>query len=101
MSPAANSNSENQRNKVRRVKFGTVVSDKRDKTRTVSVNYQTMHPKYGKYLQRQAKYHVHDEKNQSKIGDQVEITPCRPMSKTKAWRLVRVIEAAPEEPARA
>lgn len=91
---------QNQREKVRRLELGTVVSDKRDKTRTVAVTYQARHPKYGKYLQRQAKYHVHDAQNQSKVGDRVQIAPCRPISKTKAWRLVRVVESAPE-PARA
>ncbi|MFA9479027.1 30S ribosomal protein S17 [Phycisphaerales bacterium AB-hyl4] len=79
-----------------RVKIGVVVSDKRDKSRAVEVDYQQMHAKYGKYLRRQAKFHVHDEKNESKVGDRVEIAPCRPLSKTKAWRLVRVVEAAPE-----
>lgn len=92
---------QNERKKVLRIEYGTVVSDKRDKTRTVAVAYQQRHGKYGKYLQRQAKYHVHDSQNQSKVGDRVQITPCRPMSKTKAWRLVRVVESAPQEPARA
>lgn len=82
--------------KVRRLVLGTVISDKRDKTRTVAVQYQMRHSKYGKYLQRQAKYHVHDPNNQSKTGDRVQIAPCRPISKNKAWRLVRVVESAPE-----
>jgi small subunit ribosomal protein S17 len=76
-------------------KVGVVVSDKRDKTRTVAVEYQLKHPKYGKYLKRSAKYHVHDENNESKSGDRVEIANCRPVSKTKAWRLVKVVEVAP------
>ncbi len=76
-------------------KVGVVVSDKRDKTRTVEVQFQIMHPKYGKYLKRNAKYHVHDEKNESKNGDRVEIANCRPISKTKAWRLIKVLEVAP------
>jgi small subunit ribosomal protein S17 len=75
--------------------IGTVTSDKRDQTRTVSVNYQVRHPKYGKYLHRHTRYQVHDPKNEAKKGDRVEIAPCRPISKTKSWRLVRVIEAAP------
>ncbi len=75
--------------------IGTVVSDKRAKTRSVSVNYQVRHPKYGKYLHRHTKYQVHDEGNASKKGDRVEIAQCRPISKTKSWRLVRVVEAAP------
>lgn len=78
-----------------RTKLGVVTSDKRNKTRTVAVDYQQRHTKYGKYLHRQAKFHVHDENNTSKAGDRVEIAPCRPLSKTKSWRLVRVVEAAP------
>lgn len=74
--------------------IGVVTSDKRDKTRTVAVDYQQRHPKYGKYLRRQAKYQVHDEKNEAKLGDRVEIAACRPMSKTKAFRLVRVVTKA-------
>ncbi len=75
-------------------KIGTVTSDKRDKSRTVAVNYQVRHPKYGKYLKRTEKYHVHDESNTSEEGDRVEIASCRPISKTKSWRLVRVVEKA-------
>ena len=77
-------------------KVGIVTSDKRDKTRTVAVDFQKVHAKYGKRLRRQAKYQVHDETNQSGAGDRVEIAQCRPLSKTKSWRLVRVIEKAPE-----
>ncbi|MEM1353653.1 MAG: 30S ribosomal protein S17 [Planctomycetota bacterium] len=76
---------------------GIVTSDKRDKSRTVAVELQKVHPKYGKRLRREAKYQVHDETNQSGMGDRVEIAPCRPLSKTKSWRLVRVIEKAPAE----
>lgn len=76
-------------------KVGIVTSDKRDKTRTVAVDFQKIHPKYGKRLRRQAKYQVHDEANASGEGDRVEIAECRPLSKTKSWRLVRVIEKAP------
>ncbi len=74
-------------------KIGVVISAKRDKTRTVEVEYQTRHPKYGKYLRRRTRYHVHDPQNTSQMGDRVEIAPCRPISKTKSWRLVRVVEA--------
>ncbi|MEO0587308.1 MAG: 30S ribosomal protein S17 [Planctomycetota bacterium] len=73
-------------------KIGVVTSDKADKTRTVSVEYQQKHPKYGKFLRRQAKFHAHDEKNESRTGDRVEIASCRPLSKTKTWRIVRVVE---------
>lgn len=76
---------------------GVVTSAKRDKTRTVAVEIQKVHAKYGKRLRRQAKYQVHDESNESGAGDRVEISPCRPLSKTKSWRLVRVIEKAPAE----
>jgi small subunit ribosomal protein S17 len=76
---------------------GVVASDKGDKTIKVVVNYQTKHPKYGKYLKRRTTLHAHDEKNDAKEGDRVEIAECRPMSKTKHHRLVRIIERAPEK----
>jgi small subunit ribosomal protein S17 len=76
-------------------KVGVVVSDGRDKTRTVLVKFQVKHPKYNKYLKRQSRLHVHDEANESHQGDRVEIANCRPMSRTKSWRLVRVVEKAP------
>lgn len=77
-------------------KVGIVTSAKRDKTRTVAVDFQKIHSKYGKRLRRQAKFQVHDESNASGEGDRVEITPCRPLSKTKSWRLIKVIVKAPE-----
>lgn len=79
-----------------RTKIGVVTSDKRDKTRTVEVRFSARHPKYGKFVKRSTKFHVHDENNESHEGDRVEIAYCRPMSKTKAYRLVRIIEKAPE-----
>ena len=78
-------------------RIGVVTSAKRDKTRTIAVEYQKVHAKYGKRLRRQAKYHVHDEDNQSRLGDRVEIAECRPLSKTKSWRLIRVVVKAPDE----
>lgn len=81
------------RKDLRGIKVGTVVSDKASKSRRVTVSYQVRHPKYGKYLKRDTTYQVHDEKNESKVGDRVEIAPCRPISKTKSWRLVRVVES--------
>ncbi len=75
---------------------GVVESDKRDKTRRVVVRFLARHPKYGKYLERRTVLQVHDEKNESHSGDTVEVMPCRPMSKTKSWRLVRVVRRAPE-----
>jgi small subunit ribosomal protein S17 len=58
----------------------------------VVVNYKSMHPKYGKYVSQRTVLQVHDETNESKLGDTVEVKPCRPMSKTKKWTLVRVVE---------
>jgi small subunit ribosomal protein S17 len=73
-------------------KTGTVESDKRDKTRTVIVAGKSKHPKYGKYVSRRTTLQVHDDKNESHLGDTVEVAPCRPMSRTKRWKLVRVVE---------
>ncbi|MEO1129553.1 MAG: 30S ribosomal protein S17 [Planctomycetota bacterium] len=73
-------------------RIGIVESDKRDKTRKVVVQFVSKHPKYGKYLRKRTTLHVHDEQNESRLGDRVEVAPCRPISKTKAWRLVRVVE---------
>lgn len=75
--------------------IGRVVSAKRDKTRTVEVSFSQRHAKYGKYLARSTKYHVHDPDNVSGLNDRVEIANCRPISKTKSWRLVKVVEKAP------
>src|SRR3982750_912758 len=76
---------------------GVVASDKGQKTIKVVVEYQTRHPKYGKYLKRRTVLHAHDEKNDAKEGDLVEIAECRPLSKTKHHRLVRIVERAPEK----
>ncbi len=76
---------------------GRVVSNKMQKTITVQVERRLQHPMYGKYLTRRSKLHAHDEKNESKEGDLVMIEQCRPLSKTKTWRLVKVIERAPSE----
>jgi small subunit ribosomal protein S17 len=73
-------------------KIGVVESDKRAKTRKVVIAYQAMHPKYGKYIRQRTVLHIHDEQNESKLGDIVEIAQCRPVSKTKQWRLVRIVE---------
>ena len=75
---------------------GVVASDKGDKTLKVVVNYQTKHAKYGKYMKRRSVLHAHDEKNEAKEGDRVEIAECRPLSKTKHHRLIRIVERAPE-----
>jgi len=73
---------------------GTVVSDKMEKSIVVLIERRVKHPIYGKYMTRSTKLHVHDENNDSRMGDKVEIVECRPVSKTKAWNLVRVIERA-------
>jgi small subunit ribosomal protein S17 len=78
-------------------RIGVVESDRMDKTRTVVIRFQAMHPKYKKYINRRTKLHVHDDANESRAGDRVEIIPCRPYSKTKQWKLVRVVERAPQE----
>jgi small subunit ribosomal protein S17 len=75
---------------------GVVGSDKGDKTIKVVVAYQTRHEKYGKYLKRRTVLHAHDEANDAKEGDTVEIAECRPISRTKHHRLLRVVERAPE-----
>ncbi len=77
---------------VKGTQIGVVESDKRDKTRKVVVEYMSRHAKYGKFLRQRTVLQVHDEDNQSRMGDRVEVAPCRPMSKTKSWRLVRIVE---------
>ena len=76
---------------------GVVASDKGNKTIKVVVEYQAKHPKYGKYLKRRTTLHAHDEKNDAKEGDTVEIAECRPLSKTKHHRLLRIVQRAPEK----
>ena len=76
----------------KRVAVGVVTSDKTSKTRRVEIPRLVKHDKYGKYIQRKTVCYVHDEENESGAGDTVEITECRPLSKTKRWNLVRVIE---------
>jgi small subunit ribosomal protein S17 len=73
-----------------------VASDKGDKTIKVVVNFQTRHPKYGKYMKYRTVLHAHDEKNEAGEGDTVEIAECRPLSKTKHYRLLKIVTKAPE-----
>ncbi|HEY9037123.1 MAG TPA: 30S ribosomal protein S17 [Pseudomonadales bacterium] len=80
--------------KVVRSLTGKVVSDKMDKTITVLVERRVKHPVYGKYITRSSKLHAHDEKNECKMGDTVTISETRPLSKTKSWALVSVVERA-------
>jgi len=79
---------------LKRTLVGKVVSDKMDKTVTVLIERHVKHPLYGKIIVRSNKYHAHDETNQVKAGDTVEIVEGRPISKTKAWTVTRVVQAA-------
>ncbi len=83
--------------KVQRTVTGNVVSDKMNKTVSVSVDRLVKHPRYGKYIRRTSKVLAHDENNECKPGDRVTISECRPISRNKAWRVVEVVERAPEE----
>jgi len=78
--------------KVIRTKTGRVVSNKMNQTITVLVERKVKHPLYGKYIRRSTKLHVHDENNQCNEGDLVSIAECRPISKTKSWNLLEVLE---------
>ena len=78
--------------KMKRVLTGRVVSDKMDKTVTVLVERKVKHPLYGKVIRRSQKYHAHDENNEFHPGDLVEIEETRPLAKTKAWRVSRLVE---------
>ena len=80
--------------KLRKTKTGTVSSDKMNKTITVAVERKVKHPIYGKFVKKTTKFHAHDENNEAKPGDVVKIMETRPLSKTKRWRLVEVIEKA-------
>jgi small subunit ribosomal protein S17 len=77
-----------------RMLTGRVVSDKMDKTVTVLVERRVTHPMYGKIMKLSKKYHAHDEKNECHEGDMVLIEECRPISKTKAWRVAKLVEKA-------
>jgi len=77
---------------LRKMRIGVVSSNKMDKTITVNVERKVKHPLYGKFLKKTTKFHAHDEKNECSIGDTVRIMEARPLSKTKRWRLVEIIE---------
>ena len=79
---------------LRKERQGVVSSNKMDKTITVSVKWKEKHPIYQKFVNKTKKYHAHDEKNECNIGDTVKIMETRPLSKTKRWRLVQIIERA-------
>lgn len=77
---------------MRKIRIGVVSSNKMDKTVTVAVERKVKHPMYGKFVKKTTKFHAHDEKNECSIGDLVKIMETRPLSKTKRWRLVEVVE---------
>ncbi len=79
---------------INRVLHGRVISDKMDKTVTVLVERKVKHPLYGKFIRRSTKVHAHDETNECGIGDTVMVEQCRPLSKSKTWRLVKVVTKA-------
>ena len=78
----------------RKERIGVVSSNKMDKSITVAFKWKEKHPMYGKFVNKTKKFHVHDEKNECNIGDTVRIMETRPLSKTKRWRLVEIIERA-------
>ena len=78
----------------KRTQQGRVVSDKMEKSIVVAIERFVKHPIYGKFIKRTTKVHVHDENNECRLGDKVEIAECRPLSKTKSWTLVKVLENA-------
>lgn len=80
--------------KVQRIQTASVVSDKMDKSATVLIERKVKHPIYGKFVKKSTKLHIHDENNECGVGDTVQISECRPMSKTKSWTLVKVVEKA-------
>ena len=84
----------NEEGKVERSLMGRVVSNKMDKSIVVLMERQVQHPVYGKFIKRSKKYHVHDENNECREGDKVEVMETRPLSKDKRWRVVRIVEKA-------
>lgn len=94
MSTATQTDSKTKPRRPRNLRHGVVTSDKGDKTIRVVVDFSTRHPLYGKLVRRRTVLHAHDEKNQAAVGDQVELMSCRPISKTKCWRLIRITRSA-------
>ena len=88
------SNEMNSERNLRKTRVGRVISTAMDKTAVVSIEENVKHAKYGKVMQRSISAHVHDETNECGVGDKVEIMETRPLSKTKRWRLVQIIEKA-------
>ena len=87
-------NTESSGGKAVRALTGQVVSNKMDKTIAVSIERVVRHPTYGKFIRRTTKLLAHDEKNEAREGDTVSITPCRPLSRRKSWKLLAIVERA-------
>ncbi|PHR46034.1 MAG: 30S ribosomal protein S17 [Fluviicola sp.] len=83
-----------EKQNLRKERTGVVTSDKMDKSIVIAVERKVKHPKYGKFIKKTAKFVAHDEKNESNQGDTVRIRECRPLSKSKNWRLVEIVERA-------
>ncbi len=81
-------------NKVQKTKSGVVTSDKMDQTVTVMIERKIKHPLYKKYIKKSTKVHAHDPENKCQEGDSVKIVECRPISKTKSWKVVEIVETA-------
>ena len=81
-------------NKVLRIQTGSVISDRMEKSATVLIERKVKHPIYGKFVKKSTKIHFHDENNECSIGDTVQISECRPISRTKSWTLVKVVNKA-------
>ncbi len=86
-----------QKRKPKKMVCGEVVSRSGDKSIRVVLDYRVRHPVYGKYVNRRTKLSVHDEKNEAQVGDTVEVVECRPMSRTKSWRLLKIVQKAIEK----
>ena len=79
---------------LRKTRQGVVISDKMEKSIVIAAKFKEKHPLYGKFVQKTKKYHVHDENNEAHVGDTVLIMETRPLSKTKRWRVVEIVERA-------
>ncbi|GAB4092387.1 small ribosomal subunit protein uS17 [Flaviaesturariibacter terrae] len=92
MAETVNTTTSTETRNLRKTRIGVVTSNKMTKTITVAVERKVKHPIYGKFVKKTTKFHAHDEKNEASIGDVVRIMETRPMSKTKRWRLVEIVE---------
>ena len=94
ITPLENPSQIKETRNLRKTRQGVVISNKMDKTIVIAAKFKEKHPIYGKFVQKTKKYHAHDEKNECNIGDTVLIMETRPLSKTKRWRLVQIVEKA-------